>query len=597
MSNAGQLEDFIDPLDFAGLKEGGFTGQRQFERSRHYLMQPFFNGFLQRYNIPDSAVFKLTEQFKSAFARQYIDRKNLSPIFATAMLEPELRKLLLDSIDETVEQESARIKQEALEAKSLEYDFVIVGSGPHGVAAASKILEKLPHAKVLIVERDPQIGGQFRKNGAAFRLNSRSHRPSSQFDTGGLPGGDLNLNPLGPVALQLSDVVGSTYPTGIDIGDVTAINGFLACDIVTEAEFVGFDRKFLEEKYEIRLRDTQTGETYKVNSYCLFAAPGIGEQPKDAIASNSTSAFDLFQDVKRDPAAVLDRYSGKRVLVIGAGDTGRVTGEFLARLGPDYLYAASPVQLCPLPEKIIWSGQSADSSNDFQGMNRSRYAQISAFLPREQRNYVSIIDPVDVRVASVVNGYGGEKIVSFENGTQVFVDEIIDARSLLPEQIIGMFVDDTQLATTDVPAIGNAQVGRISSNGAIALIGPASNPGLTQYERNRGANIGENTVALWATIPRTVEAVTEAIERRASSLRFSTTFSVFSGIDLQLETYMPRTPDDLDKLVQRLTSNSLKKSNSSDTPFIDEIRRINLNNINKIDKTIIKTNLNSLPAR
>jgi hypothetical protein len=261
----------------------------------------------------------------------------------------------------------------------------------------------------------------------------------------------------------------------------------------------------------------------------------------------------------------------------------------------------------PGPKKIVWVKSPGLTNVEFARVNRSKYVEISAFLPREVENYENLVSPNSQRVGRItlVDGKHRVQYASGENLSEP-IDTVLDGRTLDPTDVEKSLAGQTVLVRGKLPTVPNEQsviLGRISSDSAVLLAGPAGRVPLTETEKRRGANIGENTVALWATMPRTDAMVVEALERRARILAANgRTGTVFASLPqqendvLRSEIDQIFTPDKVKSLIKETLSNTpgfpfADLIDSFSITSNDEIAKLLINrenNNNKIPKEIIK---------
>ena len=244
------------------------------------------------------------------------------------------------------------------------YDVVIIGAGVHGVIAAATVAKTNPNLSVLLVERSDTAASNFRYARDMFRINS-SNRASSEKRKP-LPG-EGNINELPNLPIQVSDLTAEKYPSANDLSiavlaglygimktypnfDV-AMNTEVKSAIKAGAKVVGF-----------KLESRDGLATMKVGATKSIVTTGLGKPkavfPIKVSASTRAALKDLdnssefpkvvsFEDAFRilsQKANPLKFFAGKKIGIVGSGDSANVFIEFLLGYAPKKAYGSSDAQ-------------------------------------------------------------------------------------------------------------------------------------------------------------------------------------------------------------------------------------------------------------
>lgn len=455
-----------------------------------------------------------------------------APLISGYMVTPEGRKLFMDSLDSAAKEDSDALKAEAKQG-TLEADYVIVGSGVQAAVFAAKLRALKPDASVVVIGQEGKLGGQFRKYGErpTFRINSRAHRRQDVTQKRALPGQAGNLNPFGEEApLQITDVCSETYPTNIDMGNTAAINLFLSARTMLNATYT--DTKKNEDgefAYTVNVTDDETNEPMQVKGNIIVSFPGLGERsdPFGVVDDRYMQAEEFLSEFgDPDNPFPMEKFIGKRVAVIGSGDTGRITTELLTRLGPKEAYAQSIVQLGSGPDEIVWYGADDESKKGYLQVNRPRYAQVATFIAERGQDFACKIsaDPSRAGAVQVVNGDltvvnadGKSEVFDYVINTTSFINTALDPFDSLdgvPEPVYGSVTTVSDVVQVGVKVAGPQTLFFSRIKDGVFIAGPAAGSPLSNREKQSFADgITENTAALWANTPRT-ETLARLLTRR-----------------------------------------------------------------------------------
>lgn len=345
---------------------------------------------------------------------------------------------------------SMRIKSSFLK-KSLEnrtfinYDFVVIGSGVHGVVAVNSLLRENPNYKVLIIDKNDTGGATFRQSGETFRINS-SNRASGPLP---LPGRG-NINELPALPIQVSDISSSKYPSAGNLGDVlvaglyAAVTQYANVDVLFRTKAT--ETRLGDGKFPVRLKAEFDESTVEVRAQKLINSTGLGspkiprevmdnllEAPKLTKIPRSRSRLArvmTFEDVMRilsqdpNPRRFFEK---KKVGVVGTGDSANVLIEFLLGYAPRLGYGLSDAQTAGA-KRIFWIGQKQKTCEEFISDARSRYAQIGTGFRSSDPDKRAPLVGVPSRLMGVFpeSGMGKRRVVAkFEDGSGETLDIVI----------------------------------------------------------------------------------------------------------------------------------------------------------------------------
>jgi hypothetical protein len=396
-------------------------------------------------------------------------------------------------LSSAAESSSELIKR--LASNDYSFDYVVLGSGPHGAAAAQVISESDPGASVLIVDQN-QLGGQFASYGLI--------RPVFKINSGATT--DVDLNPLGPnPMLRVQDITSELYPTNQDLGRVTATNSFFAGAtgilLQTRVEEISEELKEVDGVNGVMLTLSGGGQTFKVHSKMVINASGLGSPIKDAISAVSITPPEFFihfaNGSNRNP---MEKFKYTDVAVTGKGDTGKVIIELLGRVNNPSAYAGASTSQTPPPVKIYWIGCDWATKHEFVKQENLRYASLGALMPNYEGDKSTMIQPVPGRLIEAVQLENGKLRLVTDKGHEVVVDHHIDARGLVSDSSTSVGTNEKLLGPDGEPigaVLGRRHLG----------VGPCAKLDIHPRGRVLARQHNISPVALLPTMDRTVAAV------------------------------------------------------------------------------------------
>lgn len=313
------------------------------------------------------------------------------------------------------------------------YDVIIIGAGPEAAIMAQRYTEAYPTHKVLIVDRKNKPGGVFADVGFAFLMNSTNRQNDGERATPGR--GDLNT--LADL-LGMPDWESFKWPKAGSLGQLTT---FLldnsSVDVLLEADVT----RQTDGGQTVSLKSAEgANRSLTLKTEWLVAMSGLGEpkaflppetrerlrnekavkataQGPDTPASYED--FSEFADRFGRSKTPLRSYINKTGVVIGLGDSGKVTLQSLLRLGVDSGYGRDVAQVGNVGTIYVFANiatceeyLNGDPQKIIQG-TRSRYAVLFGAIASQQIKLVpgKVIDLREVEVE--------------ENGTRVKKQDVI----------------------------------------------------------------------------------------------------------------------------------------------------------------------------
>lgn len=311
-------------------------------------------------------------------------------------VRPEWRPIFIHSLESSLKHRSELLKNALqngttrLPNRQPHYDVTVVGAGPNGSLAALKMRQTRPDLKIAMLESMPQTADVFRKFGLFTWLNSPETPGFTTNEFHGLPVGVKDLLPAG---IFTNGPQGAFFVMSDLIQDLTTLSVFMSgADLYlgTSAHSISYETS---PSSGVILSTTQG---LKFQSDQILITSGFGRKPEFGIAENplihapeqsneEAPGIEHFDQLTERATAFirkqrltpthlrssfLDPYAGKRVAIIGAGDSGNNLAELTSGFGYPELYGkpAGPnsqpgIQFGPTigepgaPSEVLWIGQ------------------------------------------------------------------------------------------------------------------------------------------------------------------------------------------------------------------------------------------------
>ena len=427
-----------DPFDDALLSKREAAGQSSVLEAEYKLLRSFCiqNASIQ---LPFSLQARLAERQSlaqsdvtlSSAQKQRIVSELAVSVYAVSA--PELLDLSSSNALASLRKRSNLL---AADLRSLEVlDVLVIGAGVHEQIFQNTLRSEGSPLDVLTIERSGTISETFFAAGA--RVNSNSSVRKEGINEMGLqaplPGvGNINFFPLG--LTQLSNSISSTgQPPLGSFAKVATLNrscsssdvlfGWEVVEINVAADRVS-DRSLslqaqpvleISKLYTVRIRRVGSGEECSLTTRAVVDARGIGEpifpsslsfidtntiaqqiddvvtqMRKDFYAAPSVESFprllhskDFYSMTTALSARRLNPYqpfAGRKVAVIGAGDSGKTIMEFLTRTGPgEEAFTGGIINDGnAIP---VWINQPSKTRSQYKQSSRARYEQLGNAFP------------------------------------------------------------------------------------------------------------------------------------------------------------------------------------------------------------------------
>lgn len=443
------------------------------------------------------------------------------------------------------------------------WDVVYIGAGPHSASAANALTRANPMTSQLVIEAEDAVSANFFKGGRVFAINSSNR--AEVAGTLAKPGGVANINPIeGPVGVP--DLSGLKYPEGRTIADASTVAlASSNSDVLFNTAVRNITRapEGAPAKYLIEIDSGVNGVTSVYANKVVFSSGlgkefvGIGDASTKRLIQSEIAkvdyanpdavpgilTFDQFKrlaDLSKRPR---DAYrSAERIAVVGLGDSGRVTNEFLLGEGPmggyDTLGTLDRAQRGPIAgiDWIVGNSGPRNAAEYSQGVkngtypgSRPRYARLTnpirkadQAIKRGELPGQETIRLVQGNLSKIrVKGRGAnrrfELTVLAPDGTETVttVDKVILAtgfRNQTGDFVADLLPEGTELTTTiersgvlsrvrgELADGSNAFVAKRIPGEDVYFIGPAAGDDLPAKAAKAG--ISENGASLFNLIPR-----------------------------------------------------------------------------------------------
>jgi cation diffusion facilitator CzcD-associated flavoprotein CzcO len=350
---------------------------------------------------------KLREDDEANNGKQLaIGIRDVRPELVALSKEDGTRDLLETSVIAEQRFRSERLKQVIFggSGAGIRYDTIILGAGPHAAALVQEFTNVDPSRSILVVDARSRPGGTFADVGPVFALNSTNREDTGKqpnvgtAQTGG-PKGDGNLNAIADI-IGIPDFSGLRWPLAGHLGYVTTMAvEFSSAQVMLNTRVTAIGMSGDSKYASVRLESTSGGYTGSpvIEAQQLILATGIGkptlflpekknlaDRLRTIAAPNPPPIMSFGEFVSRVNQDLRNKdnpmkpYVGKRILVVGAGDSAKVALEWLAGLGPSSeSYMSAQIGE---PKRIVWAGVDFLTCKEFLEGARSRYSRISSAL-------------------------------------------------------------------------------------------------------------------------------------------------------------------------------------------------------------------------
>lgn len=488
------------------------------------------------------------DEFEATEAADELHR-TLTPLLAGIAMSRRGNELLSLALEHHTSEEAKRLWELVKSGDSYVSELVI-GSGIHAQIYNSLRMSDDPSVPALTVEASETTGGQFAETeGPVFRTNTRTRPENPALPN--VPGSAGSLNNYeGPGVLQQSDITGLAYGSNDTLGLPARVNHMLYSKIINETDVVRVeDNDPAVSKrpglYAVVLKNKETGEEQSVTTDRIVFASGLGEPEtgfETADAQTKAIIEEEFAKYERgeDAQVMTFHHFAKRVgdesdpfplkpfewvAVVGPGDSGAVTVEYLLGYGPDTRMSAAQLDRV---KEVFWIGQKAQTREELSKVTRLRYINLSLEMPLDsESDYAHRITPINGRAYKLERTEDGRIRVlhgiKAEDGSinptgEVVVDHLILATGFTKktDEICASVLDKIDSDTKDEELTTDTgwAVAKRYKGTQIYKIGPAaellvsskdvSDSPAMRKEGGRGKEIAK-TVAVWASSEETAE--------------------------------------------------------------------------------------------
>lgn len=252
--------------------------------------------------------------------------------------------------------------------KCKERPCAIIGAGAHSALFIYHQRMKNPKRKFVLLEKHHSPASTFQKLGAGLVLNSPTY-PQISLDANIFPGHFVQLSDFDTLGLR-------PFPTAEELYQLITMIFFHADATIL----------FEHEVKRISPKDSTLIQIdFKEKS--LEASAVILAEGKNKFLNDTLSHLPIYQtgdqfieEYIKNPMGRRDTIKGKKIALIGDGDTANCVAEFLLPLIYPHVYYQLDFKNKPLPQKILWFGQKAKDVQDFYFKNKSRYCHSGALI-------------------------------------------------------------------------------------------------------------------------------------------------------------------------------------------------------------------------
>jgi dsDNA-binding SOS-regulon protein len=426
----------------------------------------------------------------------------------SAIQDADLRRVIYDaaSLDINLDAQKVGI-QERVE------DIGILGAGIHETNMQN-VWRDYPEIRTRTFEQSHVVASTFARGGTAFNINSSSKRENVDHLRQALGDGDLNFMPGG--AIQLSFFDNERNPVALSLAQAATINRSFSKNPIefgAKIESVQMDGDLVKK---VTLEDGST------RSFTELVLTGLGDSNRpnlpgvrEIVAQDKQSGvprtftFFEFKDLINGLDSPFEYFEGKRIAVIGAGDSGKADVRWLLQKANPASYGRNGRRFRG-PKSVEWYGQECTDCASFVDRNRSFYFDIAGGFRAgnliAKPKLDSIVSKSPTSELELTDAQGQQTtadIVIYTTGIQNDIAKILapvfgyDANSADPDIVN----DPTYFRTIEgfEPTLGVVSYAKeaIDQSGrglGIYLVGPTSGRGVVSQAELRA--IEENSVAM-----------------------------------------------------------------------------------------------------
>lgn len=381
--------------------------------------------------------------------RKNIDGANASQQIKEIITNSQVAKkeLCADLLAEDIEQQhstiSANLTRVARQDNEVDFDVLVVGGGVHGATASASLVKANPQLKILVVDNDTHVAKHFRNYG--YIINS----PSKPLEINYFPNAPLQIS-------EYADVVAGSkpFPLAHQVWNQTMFSHLVADQTLLLNTEVSLIEK-TNDTYLVKLTNVVNTSSQIVAVNKIIITTGLGnyswpsfsdegwfsqqrQQTAQALVKPPTQLpkvlsydelFEINDRMIREGGSVFSLLAGKRVAVLGAGDSGKIAIEFLTGFGPKRGYTVNGANTYAQLKELTWIHQ-----------KYTNYAEFIAGADTKPRyknpNFTNIFNSIDAlnqplklsllpNKASLVSPTNNGVVVSLDSSAQTVEADIV----------------------------------------------------------------------------------------------------------------------------------------------------------------------------
>jgi hypothetical protein len=512
-----RLPGFEETLAFLEQEIDGIYSSGQGELLTNVFEDDVRAALEQRTTIYNRLSIGITEPFATNNSETLEEnRERFTRQLADVMMEPDLRRLLVDNADTYIRNKSDLINN-TIRTQDINYDVIIKGGGVHTANIVSTLQECVPDIRVLVINDgtstdmfdQPRLGGQFRYygNNPVFDMNSGTGEVLDFGDVYGLPKNGGNLNSFGLHApFQLPDFVATDLPTNVDPAEastlIIALSGadVVFGDVIRQDQYSGLNYVSFNDESNLTLRSFISPEP-------VIEATGVGRPTDLNDGSLSIRGIDRiwreFGMYRAGQPHPLAQFAGKVVLGSGCGDSMKAMYKLLFGQGPPGVYrgwSASGGRL----QTAYWVAPEFDdlgiTKQGYKSSVRPVYASLGRFFP-ETGTSNSRIRPIPGRLENNGQGY----FIARKDGSVIAApqaDIVIRGTGVRRPQFTDTFRDRlVRYGSKDVDAFGSRIALRLKGRPENFWSDSVSIGPVTPLKVNNDVGVPANTISIWSRAP------------------------------------------------------------------------------------------------
>jgi cation diffusion facilitator CzcD-associated flavoprotein CzcO len=327
-----------------------------------------------------------------------------------SVAQPWIRPLLMDTLENGMKADSTLLQNRVANGhhSTSQYNVVVIGAGPNGVVAALNLKQANHDLKVAVLDSAELPGDVFRTFGLFTWINSPETPAFSTNEFVGMPIAVKDLLPAGSVS------GGPFFVLPELISDMTVLTAFVShvdLWLTTEVQRLHPTEPHHPGRIEVITRHPGHPELSLTTDQVLIMT-GLGHSPLYGLPENSkppqppenlvdvpgeehfdhlTARASQYVAQNRlvptgSRRSFMQPYVGKRIAIIGAGDSSNNMAELASGYGYPELYGLVPAGVTQPgrlnglgihdpqgPAQVLWVNQKFQTANKFQAGSKPRY--------------------------------------------------------------------------------------------------------------------------------------------------------------------------------------------------------------------------------